>query len=436
MPDVGLEILVIMGLILINGVFAMAEIAIVSARKARLQQLVDIGEERASLALRLANDPADFLSTVQIGITLVGILAGAFSGATLAEEISAWIGQVQVLRPYSEAIAIVVVVIGITYFSLILGELAPKRFALTDPEMTAMRIAPAMQRLSRAAAPLVRFLSYSTNFVLRLFGLRSMESPLVTEEEIKVLIEQATEAGIFNAAEQDMVSGVFRLGDRRIGSMMTPRTEVVWLNLEDSLEQTTSKIVNSNHTRFPIATGGLDYVQGVVESKDLLARCLRGQPLDLLSCQEAALFVPENMPALQVLEKMKGIRHQMVLVIDEYGGFQGLVTLIDILEAIVGDIPILAGMDEPGIVRREDGSWLIDGLVPVDEYMESLDIKRLPFEEAGYYQTMGGFMMTFLGHIPTAGDHFELDGLRYEVIDMDGMRVDKILISPIDPARD
>jgi putative hemolysin len=218
--------------------------------------------------------------------------------------------------------------------------------------------------------------------------------------------------------------------------MMTPRTEVVWLNPEDSLEQTTSKIVNSNHTRFPIATGSLDYVQGIVESKDLLARCLGGQPLDILACQEAALFVPENMPALQVLEKMKGIRHQMVLVIDEYGGFQGLVTLIDILEAIVGEIPILAGMDEPGIVRREDGSWLIDGLVPVDEYMESLDIKRLPFEEEGYYQTMGGFVMTFLGHIPTAGDHFELDGLRYEVIDMDGMRVDKILVSPIDPAGD
>jgi putative hemolysin len=431
-----LEILVILGLILINGVFAMAEIAIVSARKARLQQLVDVGEERASLALRLANEPADFLSTVQIGITLVGILAGAFSGATLAGEISGWIGQISVLRPYSEAIAIILVVIGITYFSLILGELAPKRFALINPEKTAMQIAPAMHGLSRAAAPIVRFLSLSTNFVLRIFRVRSTNSPLVTEEEIKVLIEQATEAGIFNVAEQDMVSGVFRLGDRRIGSMMTPRTEVVWLDLEDSEEKTTRKIVVSSHTRFPVATGNLDNVQGVVESKDLLARSLEGRPLDLLACLETALFVPENMAALQVLEKMKGVRHQMVLVIDEYGGFQGLVTLNDILEAIVGDIPIQAGLDEPGITRREDGSWLIDGLVPIDEFMESLNIKRLPFDEAGYYQTVGGFMMTFLGHIPSAGDNFELEGYRYEVVDMDGMRVDKILVSPVDPTED
>jgi putative hemolysin len=425
-----LEVIFILILILANGILAMAEIAVISARKARLQQRADDGDEQARVALDLANDPADFLSTVQIGITLVGVLAGAFGGATIAAQISDWVAGFPPLAPYSAAIGVVVVVLLITYFSLVLGELVPKRLALNNPERIATLMAAPMLLLSRLTSPLVRLLSISSNLVLRLLGAKPSDEPPVTEEEIKVMIEQGTQAGVFAEAEQDMVQAVFRLADRRVGTLMTPRTDVVWLDLDDTLEENQRKIFGSAHSRFPVAEGSLDHVVGVVLAKDLLSSCITGKTLDLREVLLSPMFVPESMPALHVLEQFRESRIHTALVIDEYGGFQGLVTLFDILESIVGEIPDAGDLADLEVTQREDGTWLVDGMLPVDELKEIFHLSTLPGEERGYYQTVGGFMMTFLGRIPVASDHFIWSDLRFEVVDMDGLRVDKILIVP------
>ena len=426
-----LEISIILLLIFLNGLLAMGEITFVSVRKARLKHRADRGDEKARLALDLAEDPSDLLSATQIGITLVGILAGAFGGATLAEEIAVLLRKIPSLVPYSDSLALLLVVISITYLSMILGELVPKRLALNNPEGMASRFAGPMQSLSRLTRPLVRFLNFSTDQVLRLIGVKPSQEPPVTEEEIRVLIEQGTQAGIFEEAEQDMVEGVFRLGDRRVGTIMTPRTEIAWLDLDDPLEEIQQEIVASVHSRLPVARGSLDNVVGIVQAKDLLARSFTGQPLDLRAVLSPARFVPESMPALKVLELFQESGVHLVLVIDEYGGVQGLTTTYDILEAIVGDIPELGEAEEPEIVQREDGSWLLDGGLPIDEFKELFGLIQLPEEERGVYQTLGGFIMTSLGRIPTASDHFEWGGLRLEVMDMDGFRVDKVMVQPI-----
>ena len=430
MSGITLEVIFILILILANGILAMAEIAVISARKARLQQRADGGDEKARAALNLANDPTDFLSTVQIGITLVGVLAGAFGGATIAAQISDWVTGFPPLAPYSAAIGVGVVVLLITYFSLVLGELVPKRLALNNPERIATLMAAPMLLLSRLTSPLVRLLSISSNLVLRLLGAKPSDEPPVTEEEIKVMIEQGTQAGVFAEAEQDMVQAVFRLADRRVGTLMTPRTDVVWLDLDDTLEENHRKLIGSAHSRFPVAQGSLDYVVGVVLAKDLLSSCITGKTLDLREVLLSPMFVPESMPALHVLEQFRESRIHTALVIDEYGGFQGLVTLFDILESIVGEIPDFGDISELEVTQREDGTWLVDGMLPVDELKEIFHLSTLPGEERGYYQTVGGFMMTFLGRIPVASDHFVWSGLRFEVVDMDGLRVDKILIVP------
>ncbi len=430
MSGITLEVIFILILILANGLLAMAEIAVISSRKARLQQRADGGDEKARAALNLANDPTDFLSTVQIGITLVGVLAGAFGGATIAAQISDWVAGFPPLAPYSAAIGVGVVVLLITYFSLVLGELVPKRLALNNPERIATLMAAPMLLLSRLTSPLVRLLSISSNLVLRLLGAKPSDEPPVTEEEIKVMIEQGTQAGVFAEAEQDMVQAVFRLADRRVGTLMTPRTDVVWLDLDDTLEENHRKLIGSAHSRFPVAQGSLDYVVGVVLAKDLLSSCITGKTLDLREVLLSPMFVPESMPALHVLEQFRESRIHTALVIDEYGGFQGLVTLFDILESIVGEIPDAGDLADLEVTQREDGTWLVDGMLPVDELKEIFHLSALPGEERGYYQTVGGFMMTFLGRIPVASDHFVWSGLRFEVVDMDGLRVDKILIVP------
>lgn len=431
-----MEAIFILVLILANGVLAMAEIAVISARKARLQQRADEGDEQASAALKLANDPADFLSTVQVGITLVGVLAGAFGGATIAGQISGWVAGFPLLAPYSSAIGVAVVVILITYFSLVLGELVPKRLALNDPERVAMLVAAPMRFLSRLASPLVRFLSKSSTLVLRLLGAKPSDEPPVTEEEIKVMIAQGTQAGVFAEAEQDMVQAIFRLGDRRVGTLMTPRTELVWLDLDDPMEENQRKILGSIHSRFPVAQGSLDHVVGVVQAKDLLASCMAGIEFTLKDVLCQPLFVPESMPALKVLELFRESRVHTALVIDEYGGFQGLVTLFDILESIVGEIPDAGDLSELEVIQREDGTWLVDGMLPIDELKEIFHLSTMPGEERGYYQTVGGFVMTSLGRIPVASDHFVWSGLRFEVVDMDGLRVDKVLIVPLSAGKE
>jgi len=431
MSPVFFQILFLLLLIVANGVFAMSEIAIVSARKVRLQQWANEGNARARAALELANAPNHLLSTVQVGITLVGIFAGAFGGATLAEPLAGLLRQVPFLAPYSQALSLGIVVLSITYLSLIVGELVPKRLALNSPERIAATVAAPMRALSAIAAPVVYLLSASTEAVLRMMGIKPSAEPQITEEEIKVLIEQGTEAGTFEVAEQDMVQRVFRLGDRRVNGLMTPRLEITWLDLEESPEENRHRMATSAHSRFPVCQGSLDNVVGIVQVKDLLARSLAGEPIELTASLQTPLFVPESMLALKVLELFKQSGTHTALVVDEYGVVQGLVTLNDILEAIVGDIPSIDDLAEPQVVQREDGSWLLDGMLPVEEFLQLFEIEELPEEESGNYQTLGGFMISHLERIPSPADYFEWHGLRFEVMDMDGNRVDKVLVMPM-----
>ena len=430
MTNVVIQILLILVLILVNGVLAMSETAVVSSRKARLQQRAEDGDERAQEVLKLANDPSDFLSTVQIGITLVGILSGAFGGATVAQYLENWMKTIPWLAPYAASLSLALVVIVITYLSLVIGELVPKQLALFNPEDVSSRIAGPMRSLSRLAAPLVRLLSASTRAVLRLLGVSSSREPSVTEEEIKVMIEQGTTAGVFNQAEQNMVEGVFRLADRRVGTLMTPRTEIYWLDLEDTPETIRQTVFHSPYSNLPVGRGDLDHVEGIVQAKDLLAQSLANDHLDVSGAIKLAQFVPESLPALQVLERFRASGIHIALVIDEFGGLQGLVTIMDVLEAIVGEMPMAGGVEDAEIVRRPDGSWLLSGMLPVDEFMAVMNVKMLPEFDRGGYETLGGFVMAHLGRIPVSGDRFELGEIKFEVMDMDGMRVDKILVTP------
>jgi putative hemolysin len=426
MSTIAIEIFILVVLILANGLFAMAEIAVVSARKTRLQQQAEEGNKRAQVALELANAPNQFLATVQIGISLVGIMAGAFGGATIAEELGGVLEQVPLLAPYGEAIGVGVVVVTITYFSLVIGELVPKRLGLNNAERVAARLAPFMRTLSRLASPLVRFLSLSTDLALRLLRLRPEQETPVSEEEIKLLLQQGTRAGAFEPAEQEMVEHVFRLADATVEALMTPRPEIVWLDLDDPADETRRVVATGGYSRFPVARGDLDHVLGMVYAKDLLTDSLDGRPFDLEATLRPALYLPETITPLEAVEQLKVNRTDAALVIDEYGGFEGLLTIEDILEAIVGDIPEPGELVESEAVQREDGSWLLDGMLPVDEVKDLLQIDSLPYE--GYqYQTLGGLVMLCLERIPSAGDHFRCCGWRFEVVDMDRFRVDKVL---------
>jgi putative hemolysin len=428
-----LEVVLIFILILANGLLSLSEMAIVASRKARLQRQADTGDKKSGEALSLAQDPSDFLSTVQIGITAIGVLAGVFGGATIADNIAAWLNQFSMLAPYSNGIAVGIVVLVITYFTLVLGELAPKRLALNNPEQIARSIARPMRGLARLMSPLVRLLSLSTNLVLRLLGIRPSEEPPVTEEEFKVLMQQGTQAGVFVEAEQDMIEGVLELADRRVIALMTPRTEIIWLDLEDAPEVNLHKISQSQHSRLVVAEGDLDNVQGIIHARNLLSRAINGEPLDLRASLTHPLYVPESMPALKTLELFRQSGTHLALVIDEFGGLQGLITYYDILEAIVGDMPSIGEPTDPRMVQRADGSWLIDGKLPVDDFKEAFAVATLPDESTSYYQTMGGFFMTYLGRIPSVADHFYWGGMRFEIVDMDGLRVDKILVTPDSP---
>lgn len=430
MSVVAFEILLIVLLIFANGVFAMSEMAIVSARKARLQQLANAGDAKARAALELANSPDRFLSTVQIGITLVGILAGAFGGATIAEQIAAYIGAVvPSLAPYGETIGLVVVVLSITYLSLVFGELIPKRFALNRPERIASVVAQPMNLLSQLAAPFVHLLSFSSNVIFEIFGIKASSEPPVTEEEIKVLIEQGTQAGVFAETEQDLVESVFRLADRRVGALMTPRREIDWIDANAPPAEIRRRMSESHYSRFPICEGAVDNVIGVVKAKDYLVAA--SETVSLRSVLEQPLFVPETTTALQTLESFKGAHTHIALIIDEHGAVEGLVTTNDILEAIAGDIALPANQAESYAVRREDGSWLLDGALPVDEFKDIFSVAKLPDENKSGYHTLAGFIFTFLGRIPATADYFEWNGLRFEIMDMDGNRIDKVLVTPI-----
>ncbi len=432
MSDLTFNILFIILLIIANGVFSMSEIAVVSARKARLQQWVNEGNAKARAALELANSPNRLLSTVQIGITLIGIVAGVLGGATIAEELSARLISIPLLAPYSEAIALGIVVLGITYLTLVIGELVPKRLALHNAERIACTVAAPMRVLSQIASPAVHLLSISTDAVLRILGIRPVAEPPVTEEEINILIEQGMKVGTFEKAERDMVEHVFRLGDLRVGALMTTRTEIVWLDIDDLPEEIRRKIADSGHSRFPVGQGSLDNILGIVQVKDMLGRNMAGKPADLKASLRRPLFVPESTHALKVLELFKQSGIHISLVVDEYGSVQGLVTLNDILEEIVGDIPSVEELEQPLAVQREDGSWLLDGMLSIDEFKEIFHIRKVPGE--GSYQTLAGLILMQMGRIPSVGNHFEWGGLRFEVVDMDGNRVDKVLVMPVHKA--
>jgi putative hemolysin len=428
---VSLEVLLIVLLAIANGVLAMSEIAIVSARKARLQQRVAEGDRRAQVAIDLAEKPTRFLSTVQVGISLVGILAGAFGGATLSDELATVLDRVPFLASYSGALSLVLVVLGVTYLTLVIGELVPKRLALNNAEAIAAAVAGPMRTLSVLTGPVVRFLSISTEAVVRLLGVRPSSEPPVTEEEVEFMIEEGAEVGVFEQVESDIVRRVFRLGDRRVSGLMTHRTEIVWLDVEDPEVEMLARITGNIHTRFPVARGSLDSILGVVQAKDLLTQSLSGRPLDLKSILHPPIFVPESAPALDALALFKEGRQPMALVIDEYGGLEGLLTVNDILEGIVGDIPEEGEALEPEAVRRPDGSWLMDGALPIGRFKEILDVEQLPMEEEGHFETLGGFVMAYLGRIPSTADHFRWHELCFEVMDMDGHRVDKVLVAPL-----
>lgn len=424
-----LEISILIILILLNGLFALAELSIVSSRRERLQMLVDSGNKGAVIALAMSLEPTPLLSTVQVGITLIGILAGAFGGALLSDELARLIAPIPLIGPYARTISLALVVGTITFFSVVLGELVPKRLALRDPERVAASVARPMNALSRIARPLVRLLTLATAFFLRLLGVRDTDGEsTVSEEEIKVLVEQGALAGVFEAAERDMVESIFRFGDRQLRSIMTPRTEIVWLDINDSEEVIRQTISRSHHSRFPVCDGELDHVIGVAEAKDLLSKCWSDKMSELRHALRAPLFLPETMLALRALERFKQTGIQAALLVDEFGGIEGMVTLIDMMEAIVGDIPTPEEIAEPPVVRREDGSWLVEGYLDTEELKELLEVDELPSEAS--YQTLGGFVVMMLGRLPRVGDWLEWGSFRFEIVDMDGNRVDKVLIEP------
>jgi putative hemolysin len=422
------ELLLVLGLILVNALFVMSEMAIVSARKIRLQQLANQGSRQAAIALDLAMSPHRFLPTVQVGITLMGILSGARGESAISRLLAPPLAQ-WLPKELSEGIASTVAVALLTYLTLVIGELVPKQLALNGPEKIASLLARPIDLLARLSTPLIFILSGSTNFVMKILGIKPSEEPEVTEEEIKVLIEQGAETGMFEESEQDMVQGVLGLGDRKIGALMTPRPDLVWLDINDSIDLTRQKIIDSEYSRLPVCDGELDRVLGVIHVADLLSQILRGEALNLTVCLRQPLFLPESMRGLTVLEQFKKLGMHLAMVVDEYGVVQGLVTMHDLLEEIVGDLTDLSeAPEEPQIIERADGSWLLDGMLSIDEFLEQFDIPESAIDR-GNYHTVGGFIIMQLGKIPTSGEYFQWRKLRLEIVDMDGKRVDKVLVN-------
>jgi putative hemolysin len=430
MNSVVLQIAIIVLLILLNGLFAMAETALVSSRKARLRQRAEEGNKGARTALELADSPNRFLSTVQIGISLIGVLAGAFGGATIAEPLAGALRVVPVLAPYAVPIAFGIVVVGITYLSLILGELVPKRLALNGAEVVASRVAGPMRLLSMITSPVVWFLSFSTETVLGLLRVRPPAESPVTEQEVEILMEEGARAGVFEDEERDLVRSALQLDDRPVRELMTPRPKVVWLDADDPPEEIRRLVAESRNSYFPVARGDLDDLLGIASVKDAWTRQASGQSADLLGSLRPSPFVAEGAPATDALEAFKRSSLPLALVIDERGHIEGLIALSDVLEALVGDVPEEDEPTEEAIVQREDGSWLVDGLLAAEELKERLGLKELPREEEAEYQTVGGMVMDTLGRVPAEGDRFAWEGYSFEVLDMDGRRVDKVLASP------
>ncbi|MDJ0391571.1 hemolysin family protein [Roseomonas sp. E05] len=421
-----LELAVILLLVLLNGIFAMSELAIVSARRVRLLSMQRAGRGGASVALALAEDPQRFLPTVQVGITLVGVLAGAFAGQGLAQRLGHVLAMVSWLEPYAGQISLAVVVLGITYASLILGELVPKQLALRNPEAVALLMAPAMSLLSRIAAPMVWLLSRSSSLVLGLLGASRPVSSTITEEEVKAAVAEGAETGALETEERHMIERVLRLADKPIRALMTPRTEVDWIERNAPQEEVAARLRASSVTRFVVADDRIDNVVGVVAAKDLLNQLLAGEPLDMPKAMRNPMVLPDNLSALDALDRLRADRLGLALVMDEYGSFEGVVTASDLLEAIVGELGAPPAPTAGGVVERHDGSLLLDGMMPSDELKSRLDLPEMPGE--GTYHTVAGLMLALLQRVPREGDRIVWSGWRFEIVDMDGRRVDKVLV--------
>lgn len=430
------NILIILVLFFFNAIFAMYEIAMVASKRMRLQQRADDGEKGAATALKLLQDPnQQYLSTVQIMITLIDTLAGGIGGANLAAPLAEQLSKVPWMADYAGILSLIFVVTVITYFSIVLGELIPKRMAVSKPENIVTILSPTIHSLSKVMRPLTKLLSTSTNLGLRLFRINTDRGPTITTEEIKGYIEEGRDIGLIEDAEQELFSGVFRLGERRVEALMTPRLEMSWIDINAPLDQIWEQILASKHSRIPVADGDLDQIQGYLQTRDLLGYSPADPDFDLRNFIKEPIYVPENMAALKALDNIQNCGVHLAMVIDEYGGITGMVTDYDILEAIVGEIPE-DGMDTDYLAfQREDGSWLFDGLIVIDQLKEILNISEMPDEDRAGYQTLSGFVMNQLGRIPKTGAKFTYEGYVFEVVDMDGRRVDRVLVSllPVEP---
>lgn len=433
-----MDLLILVVLIAINGLFAMAELAIVSARKARLQPVADAGGMSARAALALHQNPGTFLSTVQVGITIVGVTSGAVGDTVIAEPLAAWLATSNALAPYAHEIALTVTIIGITYFSVVVGELVPKRIALIAPEAIATLVALPMTWLSALARPLVWIFSTSSELVLTLLGAHRHEQAPISNAEIEGLMEQGAEAGVFHASEQALVANILRLDERRVSAIMTPRVDIEHIDLDDTPEEIAAALLASTQNRLVVCRDGLDHVIGILPLVELLKDAVGAARLDVDAIERLlvpALFVPRSVSTVHLLEELRRARQQFALVVGEYGELQGVVTLTDVLTAIVGDLEPGRPADERDIVRRADGSWLCDGGTSIDRLKIELGLAEpLPGEEEDDFYTLGGFVMHHIGRLPAITDSVEAAGLRFEVIDMDGNRVDKVLISQLPAA--
>jgi len=420
-----MEFLIILFLVILNGIFAMAEIALVSSKKVRLEEKANNGSKGARIALQLLHKPEEFLSTVQIGITLIGVIAGAYGGATWTNDVSAFIAQFGLLQKYAVEISYVIVVGIITYLSIIVGELVPKSIAFNNPEGVAIALAPVMSVLSLITTPLVKFLSFSTKTVVSIFRIKVKNEPPVTEEELKILLDQGSQLGTFEKNESEMIKSIFRFGDRKAKSVMINRQEIVWIDVNDSRENIEKIMNSSTFSRLPLGDGSLDRVIGIIKVKDYFRQSDVGKEADLRDIVTQPLFVQKNMPGIKILDRFRETKIHLAIIIDEYGSTQGMITLHDLVENILGELPERYENYEKPVFEREDGSFLIDGSILIDELEEILKVR---FERHQEYSTLGGYVMSKLNRIPKTGDKFSSENYKFEVVDMDGKRVDKVLV--------
>lgn len=428
MASTWLELLILFVLLLVNGAFAAAEIAIVSSKRVTLQQRYNNGDRRAAMVLDLMNQPTRLFSTIQIGITFIGIAAGAFGGATLAVSVSKYLQNYPFLKEYAAALGFAIVVIFVSFLTLIIGELVPKRLAFNAPEQIALIAARPLAIIATVSGPVISILSGATELVLRVLGVKTSNRNEITEEEIRILIKQGAETGLFEEAEHDLVERVLKLDDRRITAIMTPKNKMIWLNTEDSIENNQRKVMENNFTRFLVCNGNLERILGVAHVKELLRNCYGGNPFDIETHLEPVMFLTENLRVLECLLKFKESRESVAVIINEYGSVQGMVTITDFLKAIIGTVSSLDQVAVHATIQRDDGSWLIEGSAPVDRLKEIMQVDLLPGEDRDNFATVAGFVMYYLDRLPREGETFYWDKWRIEIIDMDGLRIDKVLL--------